>query len=186
MTSRPAKRRLFLVDVWIAISLLFVILGHCSVAFAPAWYEKLKAWIYSFHMGAFFFISGFLMHYTRKPMKNFSDYFLLIGDKFRKFALPFVVLGILLSLIPLAQHHFSAKAMRTALNLLQGVNTSKKGALATPAGSNDDNHFALMHGQTDIIQYRQTVEPFYQMLDCKYRFRQLLTSIAFPGTSPAG
>jgi AraC-like DNA-binding protein len=27
-------------------------------------------------------------------------------------------LGILLSLIPLAQHHFSAKAMRTALNLL--------------------------------------------------------------------
>ena len=118
MTNRPAKRRLFLVDVWIAISLLFVILGHCSVAFAPAWYEKLKAWIYSFHMGAFFFISGFLMHYTRKPMKNFSDYLLLIGDKFRKFALPFVILGILLSLIPLAQHHFSAKAMRTALNLL--------------------------------------------------------------------
>ena len=114
MTNRPAKRRLFLVDVWIAISLLFVILGHCSVAFAPAWYEKLKAWIYSFHMGAFFFISGFLMHYTRKPMKIFSDYLLLIGDKFRKFALPFVILGILLSLIPLAQHHFSAKAMRTA------------------------------------------------------------------------
>ena len=57
------------------------------------------------------------MHYTRKPMKNFSDYFRLIGDKFRKFALPFVILGILLSLIPLAQHHFSAKAWRTALNL---------------------------------------------------------------------
>ena len=68
-------------------------------------------------MGVFFFIAGFLMHYTKKPMKNFSDYLRLIGDKFRKFAVPFVILGILLSLIPLAQHHFSAKSIRTALNL---------------------------------------------------------------------
>ena len=68
-------------------------------------------------MGAFFFISGFLMHYTRKPMKNPADYFRLIRDKFHKFALPFVILGILLSLIPLTQHHYSAKALRTALKL---------------------------------------------------------------------
>ena len=39
-------RNLFLFILYqIGISLLFVILGHCSVAFAPAWYEKLKAWI---------------------------------------------------------------------------------------------------------------------------------------------
>ena len=117
MNSQIHKKRLFLVDVWIAISLLFVILGHCSTRFAPPWYDTLKQWIYSFHMGAFFFISGFLMHYTRKPMKNLSDYFQLIKDKFRKFALPFIILGILLSLIPLLQHHFSAKALHTALNL---------------------------------------------------------------------
>ena len=117
MDNRPAKRRLFLVDVWITIALLFVILGHCSARFAPPWYDALKSWIYSFHMGVFFFIAGFLMHYTKKPMKNFSDYLRLIGDKFRKFAVPFVILGILLSLIPLAQHHFSAKSIRTALNL---------------------------------------------------------------------
>ena len=117
MTSRPAKRRLFLVDIWIFVALLFVIIGHCSASFAPPWYDAMKNWIYSFHMGVFFFISGFLMHYTRKPMKNFSVYFHLIGDKFRKFALPFVILGILLSLIPLAQHHFSEKAVHTALKL---------------------------------------------------------------------
>ncbi len=62
MDSLHPKRRLFLVDVWIAISLLFVIVGHCSARFAPTWYEAVKAWIYSFHMGAFFFISGFLLH----------------------------------------------------------------------------------------------------------------------------
>lgn len=117
MNRHPAKRRLFLVDVWITIALLFVILGHCSVSFAPPWYDALKTWIYSFHMGVFFFISGFLMHYTKKPMINISDYFRLIGEKFKKFAIPFVILGILLSLIPLAQHHFSTKALRTALNL---------------------------------------------------------------------
>ena len=117
MNSRPAKKRLFLVDVWIIVALVFVIIGHCSASFAPQWYTPLKNWIYSFHMGAFFFIAGFLMHYTRKPMKNLFDYFHLIGDKFRKFALPFVILGILLSLIPLAQHHFSAKSVRTTLKL---------------------------------------------------------------------
>ena len=117
MNSHPTKRRLFLVDVWISIALLFVIIGHCSASFAPPWYDTLKNWIYSFHMGAFFFITGFLMHYTKKPMKNVSDYLRLIGDKFRKFAIPFVILGIILSLIPLAQHHFSAKALRTAFNL---------------------------------------------------------------------
>ena len=117
MNNRSVKRRLFLVDVWISVALLFVIIGHCSANFAPPWYDALKNWIYSFHMGVFFFISGFLMHYTRKPMKNLSDYLHLIGDKFRKFALPFVILGILLSLIPLALHHFSAKAVRTALKL---------------------------------------------------------------------
>lgn len=104
-------------DVWIVIALLFVIAGHCSVSFAPSWYKFLKQWIYSFHMGIFFFISGFLMHYTKKPMKNLSDYFWLIGDKFRKFAVPFVILGMILSLIPLSQCHFTVKAMRTALNL---------------------------------------------------------------------
>ena len=117
MNSRPAKKRLFFVDVWINIALLFVILGHCSSSFAPPWYTDFKSWIYSFHMGAFFFISGFLMHYTKKPISTITDYFHLIGEKFLKFAIPFIILGILLSLIPLAQHHFSAKALRTALNL---------------------------------------------------------------------
>ena len=115
--NKESAPRLFLIDVWIIVALIFVIIGHCSVSFAPSWYDILKQWIYSFHMGAFFFISGFLMHYTRKPLETPADYFRLIGDKFRKFAVPFVLLGMLLSLIPLMQHHFSTKALRTALNL---------------------------------------------------------------------
>ena len=115
--KKASVSRCFLVDVWISIAILFVILGHCSVSFAPPWYGVMKKWIYSFHMGVFFFISGFLMHYTKKPMTNFSDYFRLIRGKFWKFALPFVILGILLSLIPLAQHHFSQKSLHIALRL---------------------------------------------------------------------
>ena len=110
-------KRLFIIDVWIIIALFFVIVGHCSSSFAPPWHDKLKQWIYSFHMGVFFFIASFLMHYRKKTIKNFSNYVSLIRDKFLKFAPPFVILGILLSLIPLAQHHFSAKAIHTALNL---------------------------------------------------------------------
>ena len=117
MDNQTAKKRLFLVDVWIAIALLFVIIGHCSISFAPPWYDVLKKWIYSFHMGSFFFISGFLMHYTRKPMGTPADYFHLIAVKFRKFTVPFVFLGILLSLLPLTQLHFSSQSMNTALNL---------------------------------------------------------------------
>ncbi len=115
--NKGSAPRLFLVDVWIIIALIFVIIGHCSVSFAPSWYDILKQWIYSFHMGVFFFISGFLMHYTRKPLETSADYFRLIRDKFQKFAVPFVLLGTLLSLLPLVQHHFSTKAIHTALNL---------------------------------------------------------------------
>ena len=115
--KKNSVSRCFLIDVWISIAILLVITGHCSVSFAPPWYNALKTWIYSFHMGVFFFIAGFLMHYTKKPIESFSDYLRLIGDKFRKFAVPFVILGTLLSLIPLAQHHFSAKSICTALNL---------------------------------------------------------------------
>jgi hypothetical protein len=50
-------------------------------------------------------------------MKTFYDYFRLIGDKFRKFAVPFVILGFLLSLLPLAQHHFSQKSLLVTLKL---------------------------------------------------------------------
>ena len=53
MNSHPAKRRLFLVDVWITIALLFVIIGHCSARFAPPWYDALK---YLNRLSDFFFV----------------------------------------------------------------------------------------------------------------------------------
>jgi fucose 4-O-acetylase-like acetyltransferase len=116
-TDKGHAPRLFLVDIWITIALTFVIIGHCSVTFAPSWYHMLKKWIYSFHMGSFFFISGFLMHYTRKPMESFHDYISIISKKCLKFTIPFLIFGTLLSLVPLTQHHFSHKSLKTALNL---------------------------------------------------------------------
>ena len=114
--NKGSDQRLFLVDVWLCIALIFVIIGHCSVSYAPPWYHILKKRIYSFHMESFFFISGFLMHYKCKPMENFHGYLSIISKKFMKFAIPFLIFGTLLSLVPLTQHHFSYKSLRTALN----------------------------------------------------------------------
>ena len=95
---RMAKERIPVLDYWIAILMILVILGHFSFPFAPPWYEKWHAWLYSFHMGAFFFASGYLVKYTYKELTSWSDYFWYIGKKLIKFGIPFLFFGISLTI----------------------------------------------------------------------------------------
>ena len=91
------RERIVWVDCWISCLMVLVIMGHCSFAFAPAWYPKLHSWLYSFHMGAFFLVAGFLVELVYRPIYSVREYWLYERRKLLKFGVPFVILGVLLS-----------------------------------------------------------------------------------------
>lgn len=103
MAIKQAKKtnnnnRLVRVDMMIGLAMIMVVLGHFTVGHEPQWYHTLHNWIYSFHMQLFLFLSAFLVRYTYKPVGNASGYFKYIWRKFVKFFLPFLIVGIAVSL----------------------------------------------------------------------------------------
>ena len=94
-----SSQRIVTVDIWITLLIILVIIGHCMFPFSPDWFHKLHSWIYSFHMGAFFFICGFLISLTYHPIHSLKDYLKYIGRKFLKFGIPFLMFGILLTVL---------------------------------------------------------------------------------------
>ena len=104
MAIKQAKKtninnRLVRVDMMIGLAMIMVVLGHFTVGHEPQWYHTLHNWIYSFHMQLFLLLSAFLMRYTYKPVGNASGYFKYIWRKFVKFFLPFLIVGIAVSLL---------------------------------------------------------------------------------------
>ena len=104
MAIKQAKKtninnRLVRVDMMIGLAMIMVVLGHFTVGHEPQWYHTLHNWIYSFHMQLFLFLSAFLVRYTYKPVGNASGYFKYIWRKFVKFFLPFLIVGIAVSLL---------------------------------------------------------------------------------------
>lgn len=93
------NNRLVRVDMMIGLAMIMVVLGHFTVGHEPQWYHTLHNWIYSFHMQLFLFLSAFLVRYTYKPVGNASGYFKYIWRKFVKFFLPFLIVGIAVSLL---------------------------------------------------------------------------------------
>ena len=94
-----SRERIVWVDCWISCLMILVIMGHCSFAFAPAWYPNFHAWIYSFHMGAFYLISGFLVNLVYRPVHDAREYWKYERKKLLKFGIPFVVMGVTLSAV---------------------------------------------------------------------------------------
>ena len=77
--------------------------------FRPEWYTILHKWIYSFHMGNFFFISGFLFAYTYVPIHDLKKYWFYEKKKLLKFGLPFLFLGIAFTLFSVLRQHLGIK-----------------------------------------------------------------------------
>src|SRR5574344_26094 len=89
------KERLVRVDIMVGLAMIFVVLGHQSFSFAPLWYsEGLHTWIYRFHMEAFVFLSAFLIRYSYKSVTSMTEYMRYIGRKFKKFFIPFLIVGL--------------------------------------------------------------------------------------------
>ncbi len=88
------------IDIMVGMAMLFVVIGHLSVGSEPEWYSRgLHAWIYSFHMELFVFLSAFLIRYTYKGVNSLLEYSKYIWRKFRKFFLWFIIIGIAVSLL---------------------------------------------------------------------------------------
>lgn len=112
------RERILLLDYWIAFLMILVILGHFAFPFAPAWYEKWHAWLYSFHMGAFFFASGYLVKYTYRELTCRHDYFRYVGRKLKKFGIPFLFFGISLTAFAIWREGGSCRDYLLALQKL--------------------------------------------------------------------
>ena len=86
-------KRLIGIDVMQGIAMIFVVLGHHLFDFMPEWYKQMFAWIYTFHMPLFIFISGFLIRYSYKGVDNWKEYKQYITKRIKKFFLPFLIIG---------------------------------------------------------------------------------------------
>lgn len=89
------KTRLVRVDIMVGLAMIFVVLGHQSFDFAPNWYNfSMHDWIYRFHMEVFIFLSSFLIRYSYKEIHSLIEYLRYIGRKFKKFFIPFLLVGV--------------------------------------------------------------------------------------------
>lgn len=85
------SKRIVWIDIAKGLLIFLVILGHCEV------YDGIKYFIYSFHMGAFFFLSG-LTFSTKSSPKNF------LIKKIKSLILPYLLFSLVLTIYNYIKH----------------------------------------------------------------------------------
>lgn len=80
-------------------AMVLVVLGHHLFDFMPEWYGRMYYWLYTFHMPLFIFISGFLVRYSYKGVNGVAEYRTYVGKRFRKFAIPYIIVGVVCALL---------------------------------------------------------------------------------------
>ena len=88
MSQTAGKGRIKYVDIFKALAMLFVILGHINFA-----NQNIKAWIYAFHVPAFFFAAGLVVNNTgnltfRSVGNNAWKYF-------QRLIIPYILWGLI-------------------------------------------------------------------------------------------
>jgi acyltransferase len=115
----PARRHVF-IDNAKAIAILLVVVGHTD-GISPA----AKVLIYSFHMPAFFFMSGFLLK-DRRLGRGFARH---AAHQAQRLVLPYLAFGVISLLYAVANSavkHGDAAVSEMALGLLYGSSTGLK------------------------------------------------------------
>ena len=88
------SERFSVVDVWIAILIVLMILGHCMFHNVPHWYLGMHERIYSFHMADFYFLSDFLVCHSYHRISSLSEYLAYVKKRLLKFGMPFCSLEL--------------------------------------------------------------------------------------------
>lgn len=95
MTLRDGKQRIRYVDFFKALLMILVVLGHINFA-----NESIKAWIYAFHMPAFFFASGMLIKDNCVPdLRSGAG---LCFKKFQALMFPYFIWALIYSALELS------------------------------------------------------------------------------------
>lgn len=91
------KKRIAILDVLTLMATILVVMGHHKFLRPMVeWYVTYDKIIYSFHMGFFMTLSGFLVRYTFPNPCSWKDY---VGKKVKKFVPAYLAVGFLASLI---------------------------------------------------------------------------------------
>ena len=77
-----SRERIRWVDIYKAIAIILVVVGHSTARFNP--------YIYQFHMAAFFFISGYTTDFKKRNIYE------TVRDRFRTLLLPFFIVFFLM------------------------------------------------------------------------------------------
>ena len=83
------------IDIARAICIILVVIGHYFPDGSPQWYCNFRGWIYSFHMPAFMFISGYVYQLTHKE----QPYLKFAGKKARRLLVPYLIVSVVIILI---------------------------------------------------------------------------------------
>jgi fucose 4-O-acetylase-like acetyltransferase len=90
-------KRAILYDVKIAtgIAILLVVIGHLASRGQQGieMYTNIKSVIYKFHMPLFLFLSGYITHYTFKPISSISDYMSFVRKKALRLFPAYIILS---------------------------------------------------------------------------------------------
>lgn len=70
MTEKLQTSRIASLDITRAVCIILVAIGHFCPENAPMWYKRMVDIIYTFHMPAFLFISGYVYVTTRGGGQN--------------------------------------------------------------------------------------------------------------------
>lgn len=88
-----SKERLPVVDILTLMATILVVMGHHKfLRDSISWYTVYDKIIYSFHMGFFMTISGFLIRYTYSPYIKWREY---VGKKVKKFVPAYFIVGLI-------------------------------------------------------------------------------------------
>ena len=94
--ENAVKQRIAWIDIYKAICIVLVVVGHSSGLF--------NSYIYQFHMAAFFFISGYTSKIWKKSLEE------LVIDKSRSLLLPFLTMIVAVGCVRAAITVFSSES----------------------------------------------------------------------------
>ncbi len=103
----PIGKRIDWIDTARGIGLLLVFLGHMRVPY-------LSAWIYTFHMPLFFFLSGML--YPGCEKYSFSEF---AWRRFKGLVIPYFALGAVIALFYCAVYFYYDRPQATYVNMVR-------------------------------------------------------------------
>lgn len=95
------NKRLLELDFIKGIAIFLVFIGHAatdSFIFRPKFYEVVVQSIYTFHMGIFFIVSGFLDQFKNK-VNSKDRYIEYVKSKFCRLMVPFISISIIIDLL---------------------------------------------------------------------------------------